>query len=483
MQWTRAGNGELPLPRGKAKSEVSNLLKRVSGQVFAFCLRLPALDRFVLAAVGEGLALARPVLRANPYRFITFYKAVRIAFETIRPGEPEKDTRPIARACRALDLQLERAIREYLASEPDPLRVRAINHKIVDYEADQRVERVKGFPYRIYIELTSACNLRCRMCTQSSLDVLTPLFLDLDRMESIEPALRYVELVSLVGFGETFLHRDFRAFFERVSRPGLATRIISNGILVDESLARFLVGKELGELWVSLDATTPETYRFVRGVDQFDRILSNIRRLNEIKRELGKTSPEISLTFVAMRQNIAELPNYVRLARELGAVGVHVCYVIVYDEPMREQSLFFDPETSNRYMSEARALAADYGLAFHGPAEFDPALMGACRREPAAGDAKGKGYRDCREPREFTYFNCAGKVVPCCTEYAQLGDLNEGASFEEIWNGAKYRAYRRSLSSDRPSKFCVHCMQVAYRGVNEPESHFRILSKTGELPE
>lgn len=461
---------------------VMALLKRLLRFLLSVGLSLPVLDRLALAAVGGALELARPWLRRNPYRFITFYKAVRIAFETIRPGDPTSDKRPVALAWHALDRRLEDAIHGYLESEPDPYRVRAINRKIVEYEADQRVERVKGFPYRIYIELTSACNLRCRMCPQASLDVLTPVFLDLDRMEEIEPVLRYVERASLVGFGETFLHRDFRAFFERVSRPGLTTRIISNGLLIDDDLARFLVEKELSDLWISIDASTPETYRAVRGVDGFDRILDNIRRLSAIAAELGRKPPDLSLAFAAMRRNIAELPDYVRLARDLGAVGVYLSYLIVYDEGMRNESLYYDPETSNRFMSEARDLAAEFGIAFHGPPEFDPASM-ASGGESASSVGDGQGYRKCREPWEYANFNCEGKVVPCSTEYAQLGDLKEETSFAAIWNGAKYRAYRRSLSSDRPSKFCVNCMMYAYRGVNDPESHFRILSKTGELPE
>ena len=42
-----------------------------------------------------------------------------------------------------------------------------------------------------------------------------------------------------------------------------------------------------------------------------------------------------------------------------------------------------------------------------------------------------------------------GKVVPCCfdkdAEYV-MGDLNQD-SFREIWNGTKYRIFRKSILS------------------------------------
>jgi radical SAM protein with 4Fe4S-binding SPASM domain len=60
-----------------------------------------------------------------------------------------------------------------------------------------------------------------------------------------------------------------------------------------------------------------------------------------------------------------------------------------------------------------------------------------------------------------------GKVVPCCfdkdTEYI-MGDLNQD-SFAEIWNGPKYRIFRKSILSGRHMiEMCRNCTS-GLRGV------------------
>jgi radical SAM protein with 4Fe4S-binding SPASM domain len=60
-----------------------------------------------------------------------------------------------------------------------------------------------------------------------------------------------------------------------------------------------------------------------------------------------------------------------------------------------------------------------------------------------------------------------GKVVPCCfdkdAEYV-MGDLNQD-SFSKIWNGLKYRIFRKSILSGRHMiEMCRNCTS-GLRGV------------------
>src|SRR2546422_3733451 len=75
---------------------------------------------------------------------------------------------------------------------------------------------------------------------------------------------------------------------------------------------------------VSLDAATRETYRRLRGVDQFDRVVANVRRLVELERERGRSVPRVSLWFTASRANLDELSAFVQLAADLGVDEVYV---------------------------------------------------------------------------------------------------------------------------------------------------------------
>jgi MoaA/NifB/PqqE/SkfB family radical SAM enzyme len=114
-----------------------------------------------------------------------------------------------------------------------------------------------------------------------------------------------------------------------------------------------LIAHGLKSLFVSIDAASRETYRAVRGADAFERVVAQVRDLDEQKRALGSPTPRLTLTFVAMRRNIDELPEFVRLARRLGVDRVIADYLIVYSEDMRGQSLFYDQEHSDRVVEEA----------------------------------------------------------------------------------------------------------------------------------
>ena len=71
----------------------------------------------------------------------------------------------------------------------------------------------------------------------------------------------------------------------------------------------------LAELHVSIDAATPEIYERIRVRAHLDRVLDNVRRLQETKRRLGSSAPSLRMVVVAMRQNLAELPKPAEMER------------------------------------------------------------------------------------------------------------------------------------------------------------------------
>src|SRR5919108_620325 len=91
----------------------------------------------------------------------------------------------------------------------------------------------------------------------------------------------------------------------------------SDAISLTAKRALGLIESGLDEYRVSVDAATRQTYRRLRGVDQFDRVVANVRRLVELARERSGSAPRVSLWFTAARVNLHELPAFVGLAAEL----------------------------------------------------------------------------------------------------------------------------------------------------------------------
>jgi len=48
-------------------------------------------------------------------------------------------------------------------------------------------------------------------------------------------------------------------------------------------------------------------------------VLRNIETLNQVKTKLGAVFPRLGIEFVAQKQNVAELPDWLQLAGRLGA--------------------------------------------------------------------------------------------------------------------------------------------------------------------
>jgi len=62
--------------------------------------------------------------------------------------------------------------------------------------------------------------------------------------------------------------------------------------------------------------------------------------------------------------------------------------------------------------------------------------------------------RRCSIGFDQSFVTAAGEVVPCCFSDEHMGRLDE-ASFDQIWNGARYAAFRRRLISGDFASYCI----------------------------
>jgi pyruvate-formate lyase-activating enzyme len=118
------------------------------------------------------------------------------------------------------------------------------------------------------------------------------------------------------SIGEPFMMRNLDELLDIFRATGKSLQMTTNGqILTDRNIQR-LLGLPI-DLYVSLDAATPETYAKLRN-NTFDRLVGNLRRLIQAKGGRGGL-PNVHLVFMPMRCNVHELEAFVRLAADLGA--------------------------------------------------------------------------------------------------------------------------------------------------------------------
>jgi MoaA/NifB/PqqE/SkfB family radical SAM enzyme len=208
---------------------------------------------------------------------------------------------------------------------------------------DVRLHRPVTDLKKIYIEPTNQCNIACRMCMRNSWDepsgwMSSETFdVILENLENISP----MPIVSFGGLGEPLAHPDFIDMVVRIKKLGGRVEMITNGTLLDERRSRQLVDGGLDMVWVSIDGASPESYADVRLGAALPEVLANLDRLRELRESWTYfPTPEIGITFVAMKRNIADLPEVIKMGRRVGAKHFMVSHVLPYTAEMQAERLY-----------------------------------------------------------------------------------------------------------------------------------------------
>lgn len=195
---------------------------------------------------------------------------------------------------------------------------------------------------RVYIEPTNQCNFDCRICMRNSWEE-PPGQMRAETFERILAGLaafRPTPLVFFGGFGEPLSHPDIVLMVRRAKALNAKTELITNGSLLNETMAEALIQAGLDRLWVSIDGSTPESYADVRLGDALPDVIANLEGLRQLRLRAGASAPRMGIAFVAMRRNISDLPGVIRLGRRLGADRFSISNVIAHTPEMREEVLY-----------------------------------------------------------------------------------------------------------------------------------------------
>jgi MoaA/NifB/PqqE/SkfB family radical SAM enzyme len=308
-----------------------------------------------------------------------------------------------------------------------------------------------------------------------------------------------VREISLVGNGEPLIAPCFDDLLDRCGKNGVRVFTCTNGILLrDEARTRRLVDADVN-LTVSVDGARPETYEFIRPHIKWEHLLEALECLARCVREAGKGDTlDLSLHFCAMRRNIADLPDLVRLAARYGFHRVVV--LPLTDQDLRPglegESLQCERDLVSPAFLEARRLGAQLHVEVTIPPAFRSLILGdglerlgrrarlawdALRAQGIGGvlrrlrqkrDYGGGGPRSpfggfhCAYPWTYTFIADSGAVHPCCMEAQELGSLER--HWSEIWNGEPYRWLRRTIHSWNPPVRCRTCgIMQGINGGNE----------------
>jgi|CXWL01.1.fsa_nt_gi MoaA/NifB/PqqE/SkfB family radical SAM enzyme len=211
-----------------------------------------------------------------------------------------------------------------------------------------RLHRPATHLAKVYVEPTVACNLDCITCFRNAWE--TPLGRMSDEtFEAILDGLRALDPVPDVyfgGIGEPLFHPRAVEWVARAKSLGGRLRgraiveLITNGTLLNEKKSQQLIDSGLDILWVSIDGASPESYADVRLGAELPQVLENLSRFRKMRKGSHYPKPEIGIAFVAMKRNIADLPQVLRLGHKLGAKHFSVSNIQPVTPEMQEERLY-----------------------------------------------------------------------------------------------------------------------------------------------
>ena len=272
-----------------------------------------------------------------------------------------------------------------------------------------------------------------------------------------------VARVVLHGVGEPMLVKDLPRMVRYLKDRGTYVLFNTNGTLAESrrsSPRSWRPGwTRCGSRWMR---RTGPRYARVRGKDFFDRIVRDVGRFTAYLREVGADAAAVSLWLTGLKETIAQLPEFVRLAARMGVREVHLQRLVFdaagYGMARATSSLFEATRRDEQAaIDAAQALARELGVTLDASGATEPGL--SLQRQ--AGE---QPWSACRRPWSLMYFTAHGRALPCCIapfsargyDTYTLGDATQ-QTLREIWNSAAYRDFRRRLLSDAPPAPCQGC--------------------------
>lgn len=165
-------------------------------------------------------------------------------------------------------------------------------------------------PARVYLDVTAACQLRCRHCCTSSTHPLKDE-LSFEEIQGIIEQVKTLGVSNLViSGGEPLLRPELYEILAKARHLDLNVTLLTNGLLIDEMWARRLAELSI-RVKISLDGVSAATHDYLRGQGTFAQTL-------QVLRLLLSEGADTAVHYTVHRRNFLELDELPSLLSHLG---------------------------------------------------------------------------------------------------------------------------------------------------------------------
>jgi len=278
------------------------------------------------------------------------------------------------------------------------------------YHRAEQLEFVADFPIQIDFELNSTCQMKCGFCTHGQGKVPKKL-LGFERFKKVidEGAEHGLVSIKLNYINEPLLVPDLDKYVKYARSRGVLNVFFStNGLLLTEQMSRKLIDAKVSKIMISLDATTPETFKLMRNSSALDKIVTNICRLIELRGDLGY--PLVRVNFLKTDLNAHEADEFLRQWEGVADMIAH-------------QELLNRPGTTDVIRSDIPA---------------------------------------CVIPFKLVTIDSSGDILPCCAFSGRLMPLGhiDTMSVSEAWSSEPMQELKQlhQRGDYAQNEICKHCI-------------------------
>lgn len=278
----------------------------------------------------------------------------------------------------------------------------------------------KYVPLVISWNVTLKCNLKCSHCYINAKETKQVDELSTDAAKMLIHQVTEVSrpLLILSG-GEPLLRDDIYEIIKYGADRGLRMGMGSNGMLIDDEIAKKLKEAGMWTVAISLDSSIPERHDEFRGVKGCWE-----RAVNAIK-ALKKAGIEVQVNCVVTRQNYDEVDDIMALAERLGVDNFHLFFLVPTGRGNGIRDI--SPEMYEEMIQSTLAKTTKYKL--NVKPSCVPQFMRVAKQQ---GVDMSRWVRGCMAGLYYCRIYPSGEVTPCPYMPVSLGNIRE-KSFRDIW--------------------------------------------------
>jgi MoaA/NifB/PqqE/SkfB family radical SAM enzyme len=313
------------------------------------------------------------------------------------------------------------------------------------------------FLWDIETEITTSCYLKCIHCEHTYFDKnYLNQNITFEQFKKLIEQIPNLKWINVTGEGSSFLNPDFLKILRYLKSRDIYVDFSHDFFFMTDEIAKELINLKIERIYLSIDAATKKTYEKIRVNSNFDKVVSNIKRFIQLKKEMNSPLPEICFRMAFFKDNIQEVEKLIELIHSFGDskdIGddpsINIVGLLEF-----EQTKGWVREIPQNVVDRVNKKAKKYGFTIYWS-------------HPSHDESTKPPVDYCTAWAE-PYVMIRGHVVPCCgvlmsnkREFLEKNAFGNAYKqpLRKIWNSKRYKEFRKLIVNPKGKipLLCVSC--------------------------